>query len=185
MKMKWLRAQSEWFPLGVWAYLVALLLVGIAMVWWSFFPSEVDWLHRAAPKISSNWHRLVAIYLFTAMGATAIISYISHRLLHWYRIADFPRPQQRCHLDSSVLWPPVMVGIAESVLYPTALLMGAREFIGVWLALKVIGGWGGWTSATPEARNRVQRFLFNSSLSLAFGVLTYGLVKAFVMIPKP
>jgi hypothetical protein len=63
---------------------------------------------------------------------------------------------------------PRIVGLLEAFLYPTALLAGFPEFIGVWLVLKVAGSWSGWQD--PEkGRALFQVFLVGTALSLAYG----------------
>lgn len=39
---------------------------------------------------------------------------------------------------------PAVVGLIERVLYFVALQADAPEFVGIWLALKVAGGWDAW-----------------------------------------
>jgi hypothetical protein len=63
------------------------------------------------------------------------------------------------------LWPPLLVGSCEAILYPTALLIGKAEFIGVWLALKVAGHWSLWTG-DYKGRNRFNMFLIGNALSI-------------------
>lgn len=70
--------------------------------------------------------------------------------------------------------PPLVVGLIERVLYVASWLEGTPEFIGVWLALKVAGGWSAWSDGldVPAAGSRETsvvkvpgRILFNLSLA--------------------
>jgi hypothetical protein len=65
------------------------------------------------------------------------------------------------------------VGLVERALYTAAWHLGVREFIAVWLALKVAGRWHGWSEdrpGQPGGRTGSDLFLIGSGLSLAFGV---------------
>jgi hypothetical protein len=88
------------------------------------------------------------------------------------------------------LWSPVVVGICESIMYPTALLIGKADFIGVWLAIKVAGQWARWmgeagASQSPEelneGRRRFNRFLVGNAASIIAGVLTWGAFKVWAL----
>jgi hypothetical protein len=80
---------------------------------------------------------------------------------------------------------PALVGICESVIYPAALLIGAKELIGVWLAVKVAGNWVRWRgeAASPETkpdyerlnegRRRFNAFLIGNALSIMAAVATW------------
>jgi hypothetical protein len=73
---------------------------------------------------------------------------------------------------------PEMVGILERMLYTTAMLIGQPGFIGFWLALKVAGGWKGWSEPvrTPDGkvimngRDLFSVFLIGSGFSIAYAV---------------
>jgi len=61
-----------------------------------------------------------------------------------------------------------VLGIVERGLYTGALLMGAPEWIAVWLALKVAVAWRRWEG---EKRGSYNLFLIGSALSVMFGVI--------------
>jgi len=73
---------------------------------------------------------------------------------------------------------PEMVGILERMLYTSSLLIGRPEFIGLWLALKVAGGWKGWSEPVKapdgkiviNGRDLFSVFLIGSGFSIAYGV---------------
>jgi len=78
-------------------------------------------------------------------------------------------------------------------MYPTALIIGHGEFIGVWFAIKVAGQWVRWTGEATntnasesveianEARRRFNRFLVGNVLSIMAAFSTYGALKIWVL----
>jgi hypothetical protein len=85
------------------------------------------------------------------------------------------------------IWSPALVGLAESVLYPTVLIAGKPDFIGVWLAVKVAGQWIRWGSdekdriKANEGRRRFNRFLVGNALSILAASATYGVIKIWAL----
>jgi hypothetical protein len=71
---------------------------------------------------------------------------------------------------------PAAIGLLERALYVATWQLGARGFIGLWLALKVLGNWKRWTEdSTPDAgtipdRSTLNRFLLGAGTSLAFAI---------------
>ena len=71
---------------------------------------------------------------------------------------------------------PAAVGLLERALYVAAWQLGAKGFIGLWLALKVAGSWKGWTEDTPcgtgtvPGRTTFALLLLGAGTSLAFGI---------------
>jgi hypothetical protein len=71
---------------------------------------------------------------------------------------------------------PAALGMLERTLYVAAWQLGVREFLGLWLALKVAGNWKRWAEASPHGtgtisgRTSFNLFLVGSGTSLAFGV---------------
>ena len=78
---------------------------------------------------------------------------------------------------------PAIIGVIERFLYVASLLVGAPELIGVWLILKVAGGWQGWSAGrkprgqeddatAPHVYGRqvFNIFLLGSGLSLVWAV---------------
>jgi len=73
---------------------------------------------------------------------------------------------------------PEMVGILERTLYTTAMLLEQPGFIGFWLALKVAGGWKGWSEPVRASDGKVvingrdlfSVFLIGSGFSIAYAV---------------
>ena len=60
------------------------------------------------------------------------------------------------------------LGIVERGLYTTSLIIGAPEWIAVWLAVKVAVTWGRWQG---EQRGTYNLFLIGNALSIAFGLI--------------
>jgi hypothetical protein len=95
------------------------------------------------------------------------------------------------------LYSPAVLGVMESILYPTVLIAGHFEFIGLWVALKVAGQWIRWRGEPPralgaiddkkrveemnEGRRRFNRFLVGNALAIMLAGATYGAVRAWVL----
>jgi hypothetical protein len=102
------------------------------------------------------------------------------RLL-WRRVGVTAEGEHRTDL-------PLIVGALERVLYISALLGGVREFVGLWLALKVVGGWKGWSEdrvlkaegggeVKVHPRNTVNVFLIGNGLSLMNAAAATDLIR--------
>jgi hypothetical protein len=62
------------------------------------------------------------------------------------------------------------VGMVERFLYTSALIVGVKEWVGVWLAVKVIARWqSAAPDKQPEDSNNI--WLIGTGLSLWFGFL--------------
>lgn len=85
------------------------------------------------------------------------------------------------------LWPPALLGLCESVLYPGAWIAGRADFIAVWLALKVAGEWQRWGTQgedldkLDEGRRRYTKFLIGNALMIAAGAITFEVLKGSVL----
>lgn len=92
----------------------------------------------------------------------------------------------------SNLWPPVIIGLCESIMYPVTLLAGEPNFIGIWLLFKAASQWARWgqvasTNAnmkniseadlSDENRRRYMHFLIGNAFSIIAGSATYGVIK--------
>jgi hypothetical protein len=100
---------------------------------------------------------------------------LSWRLLA--RDAGVPDGQIDEHHRSDL---PVLIGFIERPLYLSAWLSGGLSFVGLWLGLKVAGGWNGWSQdrkvkceiegmevgKAVTGRHLFNSFLVGSSLSL-------------------
>ena len=171
----------EALPLGIPGLLIFAVVVGVGLLVLFLMPSRVDWLSRMDPSIERNWHRLFAFYLLAVALSGLAISYATHGMRRLGGVSD---GDEEAHLTPAGVWPPVVVGAIEIVLYTTTLLMGQAAFIGVWLILKVAGRWGDWQGGGQEATNRLQGFLVGTALSLVSAGITFGLIRGFVGISE-
>jgi len=85
---------------------------------------------------------------------------------------------------------PALIGVLERILYVAAILTGAKELVGVWLAMKVAGGWelwkegtivewigaGGRHTAEIGGRSFFNTFLVGSALSLLNATAAAGAI---------
>ena len=178
-------ARRQWYrgyealPVGIPGLLIFTIVVGVGLLVWFLMPSRVDWLSRIDPSIERNWHRLFAFYLLAVAISGLLISYATHGMRHLGGVSD---GSDEARLASAGVWPPVVLGAIEVVLYTTTLLMGQAGFIGVWLILKVAGRWGDWQERGQEARGRIQGFLVGTALSVVSAGITFGLIRGFVGI---
>lgn len=97
------------------------------------------------------------------------------------------------------MFSPALVGICESIMYPMSFFVGEPKFIGVWLAVKVAGQWVRWkgddkkdkletdieTETLNEGRRRFNGFLVGNAVSIMFGVITWGVIKIWVLKITP
>lgn len=81
-------------------------------------------------------------------------------------------------VDYLVKW----VGHVERCLYLVSLIFGKPEFIGVWLALKIVGKWQipsteeqGKGDCKLDPRRSFQRFLIGNGLSILISVIGYSI----------
>ncbi|SRR6266545_376552 len=88
---------------------------------------------------------------------------------------------------------PFLVGIVERILYVACWMLDKPEFVGVWLALKVAGGWKGWSddpnmpvkpggSATVKITGRLffNTHLIGSGLSLLNALVGALMIELFM-----
>ena len=123
------------------------------------------WQDYVAVIVGYAFSRLVGHWLISRLVPTL------WRVLGWKRNTEaeylFFRPEL-----------PAMVGVLERTLYTTSMLLKQPQFIGLWLALKVAGGWKGWSEPvkTPDGkivlngRDLFSVFLIGSGFSIAYGI---------------
>lgn len=79
---------------------------------------------------------------------------------------------------------PGLVGVLERVLFVASLQMGKAEFIGLWFALKVAGGWKRWGEGIElggvkiDGRSLYNIFLIGNGLSIAYAVVGAQLINS-------
>ena len=80
-------------------------------------------------------------------------------------------------------WMAQMVGCVERALYVASFQLGKIEFIGIWLALKVAGGWKRWGEEKKFdgrlilGRSFYQIFLIGNALSVGYALTGAKLVE--------
>jgi hypothetical protein len=175
--------QTDLQRLNSWRYalLAAIFLLGSVLLF--VYPPSPLSFYSVAQRLRPNaLPAFVGIFLISIAATHLIVSSslgIMRRLLK---------------LEEEVpenLLAPALVGICESIMFPTALLMGYGEFIGVWLAVKVAGQWARWGGQVPhddprsanEGRRRFSRFLVGNALSIICSAATYGALSLWALRP--
>lgn len=129
----------------------------------------------------STWVHVVGYLLATLLPAWPLARLST---LTW-RILAFDEGVPRAAIDRHHRWDlPFLVGALERILYVASWLVAKPEFVGVWLLLKVAGGWKAWTdgqavpwtnhdgatsSRTVSGRHLLNVFLIGTALSLLNG----------------
>lgn len=108
------------------------------------------------------------------------IVYIASILIGWFTINPIcfrlgRRYFPNMHWDRFL---PRFVGALEQFMYTTCLLMGAKEFIAVWLVLKLAGEWRPLERPTSYAMYNI--FLIGNGLSLILSVSTFAFIRRFL-----
>lgn len=169
-----------------WYMVLALTFVaGVVLLCWQ--PNVPSWVQRLSDKVKPNaWSVLFGIYLVSITVTNFVLFYIMAWLQRLFAL----------HTSESIpdIWSSTFVGLCESVMYPTALLVGKSEFIAFWLAIKVAAGWLRWTGIDTnrskqggkltdlnEARRHFNRFLVGNALSIMAAVVTYGFLKIWTL----
>ena len=165
-----------------WWVLFIVVLAVIGFAFWKFAWVFPTWITRAYTRVPvDRWHLLVVIYLSGVIGSH-IVGYFVRRFMDCLFGIRY-REREQGEREVETYFPPALVGFAEAILYPTALLIRQPEFIAIWLALKVAGQWKDWEIGY-QGRARFNRFLVGNALSIMVGGLTYGAIKSFVLYPK-
>ena len=110
----------------------------------------------------NSWNISVIIvgYLISLLGGRYIVGTIVRNL--WIKYMPPPIQQQRN--DELV----GIFGFVENFLYTTAILINVKEFIAVWLALKIVGQWT--QTKTDTDRPLYYLFMIGNGLSLILSV---------------
>lgn len=165
-----------WFLGAPWLLVLGgLLAVGLLFLFW--LPAMPPSVAEAFPAVPADrWGVLLAIYVFTMLGSH-LLTFFSLVVLR--RITGFATTVE---YEPRNAWLPILVGFCESILYPTAWLVGKLEFVGFWVALKTAGQWKAWQDGQNHAgRRRFLVFLIGSALSLLFASLGFWFIKVFVL----
>jgi len=121
-----------------------------------------------------DWCRIILGFVFSVVVGHFLLWLLIEKVL-WpcaekkQTLAEKRKPiRQKVHLS----W---LVGVVERLLYTSALIIGAWQWVGIWLALKVIARW----QQSPQNDPEIQRaptildssniWLIGTGLSVLFG----------------
>ena len=191
------KSSQRWYL--PWWWNVPLVALGVAGILLAYLnPEQLGYgMERFCDRVRpEDWGRLLGIYL-VAMAITHFVVFFSNRALGCLLQLKEVKRDKVPNLLS-----PAFVGLCESIMYPTALVMMKGEFIAAWLALKVVGQWVRWggesaaegtpanddrhdgdeaTASANQGRRRFNRFLVGNALQVVAGVLTYGVLKVLAL----
>jgi hypothetical protein len=87
----------------------------------------------------------------------------------WIALDEMPKGKK----DMPYRWTSSLSGIIDRVIYTSSLLFSAKEFIAVWLAIKVAVQWKRWEDSKDlgKARASFHIFVIGTGLSLSYGVV--------------
>jgi hypothetical protein len=104
-----------------------------------------DWVQRMSSAVKPDaWSRLIGIYLLSAV--------FTHLLVFFSYLGIDVLLKVKGGNTVEDLWSPTLVGLCESFLYPTALIMNHAGFIPLWLGIKVAVRWTGWVGIKETNR---------------------------------
>jgi len=173
--------QKKWYII-----LLGFVLGGLLLICFNWILP--DWVQRMSSTVKSDaWSRLIGIYLLSAVATHLLIFYSYQRIDDLLKI--------KCGDTVEDLWAPTLVGLCESFLYPTALIMNYAGFIPLWLGIKVAVRWtdlvgikgaddlNKQTEKTDqcEPRHLYNKFLVGNAFSIAAAVITYFILRSFVL----
>lgn len=136
------------------------------------------------------WSRLIGIYLVSIALTNFLVAILVSRLKNWLVLDEQASPVTNTRASA-------LVGLCESILYPTAFISERFEFVGVWLAIKGVSQWAGWKedpeqtcqkvevggdSKAFRARRRFNAFLVGNALSLMAAGVTWAALKIWVLL---
>jgi hypothetical protein len=87
----------------------------------------------------------------------------------WAALGEMPKNER----DMPYRWTSSLSGIIDRVIYTSSLLFSAREFIAIWLAIKVAVQWKRWEDKEDlgKARASFHIFIIGTGLSLLYGIV--------------
>jgi hypothetical protein len=160
------------FGLIWWLFHTLCLAVGILLLLSSIdFP---EWLMRPFGMIPhSKFHLLLGIFLVTIPLSHIVNHALAYNLSVVFKLNPWASREN--------IYPPALIGVFESVMYPILLISNKPEFVGAWLALKVAGGWKGWQH-NAESRRRFFKFLIGNLVTIILASITYLAILSFVIL---
>ncbi len=85
-------------------------------------------------------------------------------------------------------WIPGWIGFFERALYSLLIGLdvgGGAAFIGVWIGVKLAGGWQSWSKGTTYGRATLGVGLLGNAMSVLFGVVAGLVIRTYVHLPNP
>jgi hypothetical protein len=114
----------------------------------------------------------------SAIGGWIVLWFVIEKLAWPYVIGNNPQLGFKSNKKPPSLTIPL--GIVERVLYTIAVIIGAYEWIAVWLAMKTAVQWDRWTG---NLRVTYNVFLLGNALSILFGLFGAWIALGFTL-PK-
>ncbi len=135
---------------------------------------------RVVPDLFATWAPYAVGYAFAVFGGS-LLPPISRPL--WKRYGRDPDTEKGDPLYDPLIGQ--VVGLVERPLYVAAFLASAQALVGIWLGLKVAGGWKGWQDkyALKNGKQIAGRTVFNfmligSAVSVAYGWVGAHMIRA-------
>ena len=115
---------------------------------------------------------LISFILFSIAIPT---TYIWSLCLHTYINSKFPKEREE-NKDKTdrISWIPLTIGIFERAFIAILIgynISGSAAFLGAWVTIKAIGGWGDISKGEPYGRSIFFIGLLGSIMSLWFAVI--------------
>jgi hypothetical protein len=85
-------------------------------------------------------------------------------------------------------WIPGWIGFFERALYSLLIGLdvgGGAAFIGVWIGVKLAGGWQSWSKGTTYGRATLGVGLLGNAMSVLFGVVAGLVIRTYVHPQNP
>lgn len=132
-----------WPPIAI-----DLALAGLGFVLMYF----LEWQWICDYKNVDSCELVSSLNVWKILGTLIFVGAIGGSII--YLIAYFLRPLLGLEYDKELqrkyqkpryfFFPPKLVGYAESLLFPAAMLFHVPAFIPAWLTLSLLGGWDAW-----------------------------------------
>jgi hypothetical protein len=133
-----------------------------------------------APTLPSPWKVVLPICwaCFVGWPVTYIWSAALHKRIAALRseliAAEALTLEERKQYPGRVPWMPAWIGLFERALYCLLIgldVAGGATFIGVWVGIKLAGGWQVWSKGTTYGRAILFAGLLGNAMSVLFGVV--------------
>ncbi len=154
-------------------FVVIWVVLGLILV--SVFHTVPNWFTFENSCIPADkWGKLTMIYCLSIAGATLLINPLTIVMRTLFKLDSSK------DIRNANLWPAMLVGACEAVLYPFLLIINKPDFIGGWLAIKVGGNWKIWQEG-HSGRNRFNMFLIGNAVSIIIAVIFAHIIRAAVI----